>query len=82
MDYEIDGIYKVVVNEINENIHLALDSLSEMQRCVFTMTFFDGLKVAEIASLLGCMEETVRRRLKKALENMRVALKDFEEYAR
>ncbi|MCA9524630.1 MAG: RNA polymerase sigma factor [Myxococcales bacterium] len=55
----------------------ALAALSDEQREVFVMRQFDGLAFKEIAEVVGTSENTIKSRMRYALENLRAALKDF-----
>ena len=49
----------------------AIAELSEEQREVFTLREYAGLPFQEIASIVGCPENTVKSRMRYALENLR-----------
>lgn len=51
--------------------HELLDSLSEEQRMCVLMFHIDGLSIKEIASTLGCSENTVKSRLKYGRDNIK-----------
>jgi RNA polymerase sigma-70 factor (ECF subfamily) len=55
----------------------AMDTLSSKQRMVFTMKYYDGYKIREIAEMLGVAEGTVKRYLFAATKKMRRALQDL-----
>ena len=52
----------------------AIAALSEEQREVFTLREYAGLPFQEIASIVGCPENTVKSRMRYALENLRKRL--------
>lgn len=56
----------------------ALGALNPEQREVFVMRQFNGLPFKEIAEITGTSENTVKSRMRYALETLREALKDFE----
>lgn len=56
---------------------LALAALPDEQREVFVMREIDGLKFREIADIVGIPENTVKSRMRYALEGLRAHLADF-----
>jgi RNA polymerase sigma-70 factor (ECF subfamily) len=60
----------------------AVDELPEEQREVFLMREVSNLPFKEIAEIVGVPENTVKSRMRYALERLQAALSDFEEYAR
>lgn len=52
----------------------ALESLPIQERTVLTLSYFDGLKSHEIASVLGIRPPTVRKRLARAREHLKALL--------
>jgi RNA polymerase sigma-70 factor (ECF subfamily) len=57
----------------------ALDKLPEEQRVVLILKEYEELKFSEIAHILQVPENTVKTRLYRALQTMRVLLKNYEE---
>ena len=49
----------------------AIESLSEEQREVFVMREYSGMPFKEIAGIVGVSENTVKSRMRYALEHMR-----------
>ena len=68
--------HQAVNAEISSRIEKALDLLSPKQRMVFTLRHYEGYRLHEIASMMGCMEGTVKRYLFTATRRMRDQLKD------
>jgi RNA polymerase sigma-70 factor, ECF subfamily len=66
---------------IRERIQRALEHLPEEQREVFLLRQVDGLPFAEIAVICGIPENTVKSRMRYALERLQTALADFEDDA-
>lgn len=64
-------------NELQEQIHRAIESLPEQCRIIFKLSRFDELKYAEIAEHLGISIKTVENQMGKALKVMREKLKDY-----
>jgi RNA polymerase sigma-70 factor (ECF subfamily) len=72
----------VVSLEIRERVAAAIDALPEEQREVFLMREVSNLPFKEIAGIVGVSENTVKSRMRYALERLQEALSEFEEYAR
>jgi RNA polymerase sigma-70 factor, ECF subfamily len=72
----------VVSLEIRERVAAAVDALPEEQREVFLMREVSNLPFKEIAGIVGVSENTVKSRMRYALERLQEALSEFEEYAR
>jgi RNA polymerase sigma-70 factor (ECF subfamily) len=64
-------------DEISRRVEKALDRLSPRQRLVFTLRHYDGRKLAEIATMLGCSVGTVKKYLFEATARLRGQLKDL-----
>jgi RNA polymerase sigma-70 factor, ECF subfamily len=71
-----------VSGEIRERVLAALHKLPDDQREVFLMREVSSLPFKEIADIVGAPENTVKSRMRYALEHLQEALSDFEEYAR
>ena len=71
-----------VAVEIRERVIAAVDKLPEEQREVFLMREVSNLPFKEIAEIVGVPENTVKSRMRYALERLQEALSDYEEYAR
>lgn len=63
-------------------LQAALDALPEEQRDVFIMRELQGLKFREIAVVVGVRENTVKSRMRYALQGLRAQLARFEETLR
>ena len=57
-----------------EAIRQALAVLPEEQRQVVMLKYFTGMSTSETAEALGCAEGTVKSRLHRALQHMRIEL--------
>jgi RNA polymerase sigma-70 factor (ECF subfamily) len=68
--------------ELKERIMRAVDTLPEEQREVFLLREVSNLPFKEIAVVTGVPENTVKSRMRYALERLQQALCDYEEYAR
>jgi RNA polymerase sigma-70 factor (ECF subfamily) len=68
--------------EVMNSIVRAVDSLPDDQREVFLLREIGNLPFKEIAQITGVGENTVKSRMRYALDRLQEALTDFEEYAR
>jgi RNA polymerase sigma-70 factor (ECF subfamily) len=68
--------------ELKERIVKAVETLPDDQREVFLMREVSNLPFKEIAQIVGVPENTVKSRMRYALERLQQALSEFEEYAR
>lgn len=66
--------------QLREQIARAVEALPEEQREVFLMRQLHGLGFAEIASVVGVSENTVKSRMRYALERLQDSLAQFEDY--
>jgi RNA polymerase sigma-70 factor (ECF subfamily) len=72
----------VVAGEIRARVLRALGELPDDQREVFLLREVSNLPFKEIAFIVGAPENTVKSRMRYALERMQLALSELEEYAR
>lgn len=68
--------------ELKERIARAVEALPDEQREVFLMREVANLPFKEIAEVTGVPENTVKSRMRYALERLQQALGEYEEYAR
>jgi RNA polymerase sigma-70 factor (ECF subfamily) len=68
--------------ELKERIMRAVDTLPDEQREVFVLRETANLPFKEIAEITGVPENTVKSRMRYALERLQEALSEYEEYAR
>ena len=68
--------------EIRQRVLEAVEELPDEQREVFLMREVSNLPFKEIAEIVGVPENTVKSRMRYALERLQTALSEFEEYAR
>lgn len=71
-----------VAVEIRERVLAAVQELPDDQREVFLMREVSSLPFKQIAEIVGVPENTVKSRMRYALERLQVALSEFEEYGR
>lgn len=67
----------MVTAELDTSIRHALDELPEKCREVFELSRNEGLKYQEIADRLGISVKTVETQMSKALQHLRIRLKDY-----
>jgi RNA polymerase sigma factor (sigma-70 family) len=60
--------------ELDEWLTSALSELSPEHRAVIELTYFEGLHYSEIATIMGCPENTVKTRMHHARKNLAVIL--------
>lgn len=77
-----DGEHGASSNELRNGILKAVDSLPDDQREVFLLRQLGGIPFAEISRMTGVPENTVKSRMRYALERLQRDLSDYEEYAR
>lgn len=68
--------------ELRSKISDAVEELPEEQREVFLMREVAHLPFKEIAEITGVPENTVKSRMRYALERLQQALSEYEEYAK
>jgi RNA polymerase sigma-70 factor (ECF subfamily) len=68
--------------ELRQRIASAVETLPDDQKEVFLMREVANLPFKEIADITGVPENTVKSRMRYALERLQAALSDYEEYAR
>ena len=72
----------VIGSEVAARIVTAVEALPEDQREVFLLREIANLPFKEIAVVTGVGENTVKSRMRYALDRLQEALAEFEEYAR
>jgi RNA polymerase sigma-70 factor, ECF subfamily len=68
--------------EIQAAVVAAVETLPPDQKEVFLLREVANLPFGEIATITGAQENTVKSRMRYALERLQEVLADFEEYAR
>ncbi|MET0793420.1 MAG: RNA polymerase sigma factor [Polyangiaceae bacterium] len=69
-------------SEVRSSIVRAIESLPDDQREVFLLREVASLPFRDIAEITGVGENTVKSRMRYALDRLKEALSEFEEYAR
>ena len=72
----IDDIENIGISENDFEIFELIMSLPAKHKIVMTLYYVDGYKSKEIAEIIGISEETVRKRLQKGRELLRI---EFEK---
>ena len=72
----------LAASEIQARVLWAVDALPTEQKEVFLLREVAHLAFREIATITGAHENTVKSRMRYALERLQEALTDFEQYAR
>ncbi len=81
-DKKADTERQAAGSEMKEQIAKAVEKLPDDQREVFLMREVANLPFKEIAEITGVPENTVKSRMRYALERLQEALGAYEEYAR
>ena len=63
--------------DVFHHIQEALEMLSPKQKLVFTLRHYEGYSLKEIASMMNCVEGTVKRYLFTATRRLRDQLKEY-----
>jgi RNA polymerase sigma-70 factor, ECF subfamily len=71
-----------VSSEVQATILKAVEALPDEQREVFLLREVADLPFKDIADITGASENTVKSRMRYALDRLKLALSEFEEYAR
>lgn len=69
-----------VMEDLKRRIADAVEELPEEQREVFLMRHVQGMRFKDIADVIGVPENTVKSRMRYALERLQRALADYQEY--
>ena len=73
---------EAIGKELQPQLALAVEALVHEQREVFVMREYLNLPFKEIASIVGVPENTVKSRMRYALEKLRESLAEYEDYAK
>jgi RNA polymerase sigma-70 factor (ECF subfamily) len=73
---------KSVNKQLHETMQRAIGSLSEEQREVFLMREFLDMPFKQIAEVVGVPENTVKSRMRYALEKLRLELDEYKDLAK
>ncbi len=67
-------------HQLRARLEVAIAELPAEQREVFVMREYGDLPFSEIASVTGVSENTAKSRMRYALERLRAALQEYEDY--
>lgn len=67
--------------QLRDHLAAAIAELSDEQREVFLMREYHNLPFKEIANVVGCSENTVKSRMRYALEHLRQHLEEYRDFA-
>ena len=73
-DYPLANL---IEKEIKDILQKTIEKLPEQCRKIFIMSRIDGIKHEKISQKLGISINTVRTQIRRALEKLRIELKDF-----
>jgi RNA polymerase sigma-70 factor (ECF subfamily) len=73
---------QVQSRELAVRMRAAIEALPDEQREIFLLREVADLQFNEIASVVGCPENTVKSRMRYALEKLREALGEYRDLAR
>jgi RNA polymerase sigma-70 factor (ECF subfamily) len=68
--------------ELAVRMRAAIEALPDEQREIFLLREVADLQFNEIAAVVGCPENTVKSRMRSALEKLRDALEEYRDLAR
>ncbi len=72
---------KVLDQELGEKLKKAIEELPDDQREIFLLREVSDLQFNEIADIVGISENTVKSRMRYALEKLRQSLEDYRDLA-
>jgi RNA polymerase sigma-70 factor, ECF subfamily len=73
---------KSVNKQLHQTMQAAIEALSEEQREVFLMREFLDMPFRQIADVVGVPENTVKSRMRYALEKLRLDLDEYKDVAK
>jgi len=79
---EMGSDRKAVSQQLHQTLHKAISSLSEEQREVFLMREFLDMPFKQISDVVGVPENTVKSRMRYALEKLRLELDEYKDLAK
>lgn len=79
---EMGSDRKSVSKQLHTTLHQAIATLSDEQREVFLMREFLDMPFKQIAEVVGVPENTVKSRMRYALEKLRLELEEYADMAK
>ncbi len=79
---ELQSDRKAVSSQLADKMKEAIDRLSDDQREVFLMREFLDMPFKQIAEVVGVPENTVKSRMRYALEKLRLELEEYADLAK
>jgi len=73
---------KAIGNELSVRIHRAVEELPDDQREVFLLREVGNVPFKDIADMIGVSENTIKSRMRYALERLQKTLAEYEDYAK
>jgi RNA polymerase sigma-70 factor, ECF subfamily len=73
---------KAISRELRSKLEAAIGGLSDDQREVFILRELHDMPFKEIADVVGCPENTVKSRMRYALEKLREQLEEYADLAK
>ncbi|MBI4705490.1 MAG: RNA polymerase sigma factor [Deltaproteobacteria bacterium] len=73
---------RLIADDIGRRVTQAVEELPQEQREVFLLRQLAKVPFKEIAEMTGVPENTVKSRMRYALERLQEALSEYEDYAR
>lgn len=73
-----NGFVQADYKQLGADIEQAISELPEQMRKVFLLCRYEGLKYAEVASLLGISPKTVENQMSRALAKLRQKLSSYQ----
>ena len=80
-DNATGGVAGLAREEFRQRLLDALSELPDEQREVFILRHYDGMRFVDIARMSGISENTVKSRMRYALQTLRGYLADFEGFS-
>lgn len=77
---ELGADRRTIAHDLSARITVAVEELPEEQKEVFLMRQVQGMAFKEIADVIGVPENTVKSRMRYALERLQRALEEYRDY--